>query len=296
MRRCPCSPGVGRHRGVLRATVAMGRARRLCPLSRRRGILFYLFAPKRCDALRRHWTAAWPAEEWRRLRRLRACYREAGVAFGVGLSPYALVPAFRRHARAPAREGRDPQPAGARSARHPLRRHAGRGSGSRPAPGRHRGAGVRDQQRGRRGPVPDLLLRRFPPLDAFSGPRPPEYLETLGTALPSAVHVFWTRPAGVLGHHRPAPPRRSARTPRAPGAALGQLPGQRRPSHEPASPPARLHGARGATGGAAPRARRQPDERGAALADPARDPPHALCRPAGLRTRAGLRPCARVPL
>ena len=60
------------------------------------GFDFYVFAPKRCDALRRRWDAPWPAGEWRRLAALRERCREAGLAFGVGLSPFALYRRFDR--------------------------------------------------------------------------------------------------------------------------------------------------------------------------------------------------------
>ena len=54
------------------------------------GFSFYIYAPKRCDDLRLHWTRPWPEADWNNLTQLRNSYAEAGVQFGVGLSPYAL--------------------------------------------------------------------------------------------------------------------------------------------------------------------------------------------------------------
>ena len=56
----------------------------------RNDFCFYIYAPKRCDDLRLKWTRTWPAHEWTELVRTRKCYAEAGIRFGVGLSPYAL--------------------------------------------------------------------------------------------------------------------------------------------------------------------------------------------------------------
>lgn len=52
------------------------------------GFDFYVYAPKSDDHLRKAWREDWPAAEWRALEELRARYRERGVAFGIGLTPY----------------------------------------------------------------------------------------------------------------------------------------------------------------------------------------------------------------
>lgn len=158
------------------------------------GFAFYIFAPKRCDALRRCWAGPWPAEEWRRLVALRKRYREAGIAFGVGLSPFAL---YRRYDR----DGE--------------RRLAERVETLNRLDLDLLGILFDDMPAG----VPDLAWRQCriveqvrtlsnakaialcptyysddPVLDAFSGPRPSGYLETLGAELAADVHVFWTGP------------------------------------------------------------------------------------------------------
>ena len=158
------------------------------------GFAFYFFAPKRCDALRRRWADPWPPEEWRRLVALRERYREVGVAFGVGLSPFALYRRFDAEAERALAERVET-----------LNRLdldlLGVLFDDMPAD------------------VPDLAWRQCriveqvrtlsnagaialcptyysdaPVLDAFSGPRPSRYLETLGAELAPNVHVFWTGP------------------------------------------------------------------------------------------------------
>src|SRR5262245_1699808 len=52
------------------------------------GFDFYLYAPKTDTRLRKAWREDWPEAERRALEALRAVYRERGVAFGVGLTPY----------------------------------------------------------------------------------------------------------------------------------------------------------------------------------------------------------------
>ena len=158
------------------------------------GFAFYFFAPKRCAALRRRWAEPWPAGEWRRLAALRGRYRDAGVGFGVGLSPYAL---YRRFDRAGERrlEERievlnrldldllgilfDDMPAGERDlARRQVR--------------------IVERVRAASNAEAIALCPTYysddTVLDAFSGPRPPDYLETLGAELAPEVHVFWTGP------------------------------------------------------------------------------------------------------
>ena len=158
------------------------------------GFSFYFFAPKRCDALRRRWAEPWPPEEWCRLMALRERYREAGVAFGVGLSPFALYRRFDAEAE---------------------RRLAERVETLNRLELDLLGVLFDDMPAG----VPDLAWRQCriveqvrtlsnagavalcptyysdaPILDAFSGPRPSRYLETLGAGLAPDVHVFWTGP------------------------------------------------------------------------------------------------------
>ena len=63
------------------------------------GYRFYLYAPKADPYLRRRWREEHPREEAGALARLSAQCREAGVRFGVGLSPYELYAGFDAEAR-----------------------------------------------------------------------------------------------------------------------------------------------------------------------------------------------------
>ncbi len=159
-----------------------------------RGFAFYFFAPKRCDALRRRWSEPWPAAEWRRLVALRGRYREAGVAFGVGLSPFALYRRFDAQAERSLAERIetlnrleldllgvlfDDMPAGEPDLASRQCRIVER---------------VRAASNAAAIALCPTYYSDDPVLDAFSGPRPPRYLETLGAELAPDVHVFWTGP------------------------------------------------------------------------------------------------------
>jgi len=52
------------------------------------GFSFYLYAPKYDLVLRKRWREDWSPEDWEALQGLRACYREAGVQFGIGFTPF----------------------------------------------------------------------------------------------------------------------------------------------------------------------------------------------------------------
>lgn len=56
----------------------------------RLGLNSCLYCPKSDPYLRRRWQEHWPARQWQQLQQLAAEYRNQGVFWGVGLSPYAL--------------------------------------------------------------------------------------------------------------------------------------------------------------------------------------------------------------
>lgn len=54
------------------------------------GLNTYLYCPKADPFLRKRWPEQWPEEQWRQLLQLSAVYRDRGIAWGVGLSPFEL--------------------------------------------------------------------------------------------------------------------------------------------------------------------------------------------------------------
>src|SRR4051812_37207312 len=63
------------------------------------GFGFYLYAPKADPFLRRRWREPYPAQDLAALGAFAAACGEAGVAFGVGLSPFELHFGFTPDAR-----------------------------------------------------------------------------------------------------------------------------------------------------------------------------------------------------
>jgi hypothetical protein len=61
------------------------------------GFNTYVYAPKNDVYLRKAWQTLHPEPEFQQLRALRDHYRKAGVAFGVGLSPFELYRDFSAH-------------------------------------------------------------------------------------------------------------------------------------------------------------------------------------------------------
>ncbi|MGK0291250.1 MAG: hyaluronoglucosaminidase [bacterium] len=51
---------------------------------------FYIYAPKDDSFLRRSWKEPWPEEQFQKIKELREAFREAGILFGIGLSPFEI--------------------------------------------------------------------------------------------------------------------------------------------------------------------------------------------------------------
>ena len=158
------------------------------------GYRFYLFAPKRCETLRRQWTAPWPVDEWQSLVRLRAHYCAHRVKFGVGLSPYALYRDFDRESQAQLVAKIewlnqldldllgiffDDMPAAVPRLAWWQAEIVAR---------------VREVSNATALMVCPTYYSDDPILDRVSGPRPDDYLQALGSRLDPDVHVFWTGP------------------------------------------------------------------------------------------------------
>lgn len=168
-----------------------------------RGYRFFLYAPKADALLRRRWQEPYPEDTVAELAAFAGACREAGMRFGVGLSPFEL--------------------------------HLHPDSGWREAMARKLGeldrVGIEDLAilfDDMRGDVPDLAERQAaivhfaaehtgasrvlccpsyysddPILDAAFGERPPFYLEQLGRLLDPAIAIMWTGEEVVSREHSP---------------------------------------------------------------------------------------------
>jgi hypothetical protein len=156
------------------------------------GLNTCLYCPKSDPYLRRQWQDDWPAAQWRQLSALSAAYRQRGVFWGVGLSPFAL---YRHYGSAQ---------------REQLRRKVGRlAELDAPLlailfddmPGDLDALASRQSEI-----VTDVTLwwpearvlvcptyYSFDPvLEKFFGSMPRDYWPALGRELPAGVDIFWT--------------------------------------------------------------------------------------------------------
>ena len=60
----------------------------------------FIYCPKADPYLRKRWMEDWPQAEWRQLQQLSQAYRQRGLNWGVGLSPYALYDNYGARERA----------------------------------------------------------------------------------------------------------------------------------------------------------------------------------------------------
>ena len=70
----------------------------------RAGLNTFIYCPKSDPYLRRRWQEPWPDPEWQRLVGLGEIYRNRGLFWGVGLSPFALYREYGTRQRAALRE------------------------------------------------------------------------------------------------------------------------------------------------------------------------------------------------
>jgi hypothetical protein len=164
------------------------------PFLREHGYRFYLYAPKGDAVLRKRWRERWSAAQRDALEALRARYRGAGVAFGVGLTPFGAQSAYDAAARRALEDkirefdaldldvlallfddvpGVPPDLAARQLAITHDALAATRARGFLMCP---------------------TYYADDPILDKTSGPRPERYLEELGAGLAPQVQIFWTGP------------------------------------------------------------------------------------------------------
>ncbi|MCG8518390.1 MAG: protein O-GlcNAcase [Pseudomonadales bacterium] len=156
------------------------------------GYQFYLYAPKADPYLRRHWQSPHPPEQAGALLAFADHCHGLGVRFGIGLSPFEIFNDFN----APAREAlarkltaldalgiddlailfddmHSQTPQLAKVQAEIVHWVAERSSAERLL-------------------VCPTYYSDDPVLDRVFGPRPPDYLETLGQVLDASIEVFWT--------------------------------------------------------------------------------------------------------
>lgn len=152
-----------------------------------------IHCPKSDPYLRRRWQEDWPPQRWRELRELAATYRSFGVAWGVGLSPFALYLAYG--------------PAEREQLRRKIMRLAELDApllavlfddmpGDADALASRQAAIVADIVDWTGGQQRLLVCPTYysfdPVLERYFGRRPADYWEQLGKELPNHVGVFWT--------------------------------------------------------------------------------------------------------
>jgi hypothetical protein len=154
----------------------------------------YLYAPKADAHLRRRWAEPWPAAEAASLAQLSRHCRDAGLAFGLGLSPFRLYADYGRAARR-ALQARIHQldDLGATFLAVLFDDMPG-DSGELAARQAEIVADVAAWSGAERLLVCPTYYSDDPVLDRVFGQRPAGYREVLGAALPPRVDIFWTGP------------------------------------------------------------------------------------------------------
>ena len=162
------------------------------PFLRARGYEFYIYAPKSERHLRRQWRAPLPAAALARLAALAAGYRQCGVKFGIGLTPFELHQDYSDAAR--------------RDLRNKVRQLDAIGvdilcvlfddmHGAMPQLAQLQARALMDVAGWTAAPSLFLCPTYYsddPVLERVFGPAPERYLEQLGAALDPAVEVFWS--------------------------------------------------------------------------------------------------------
>jgi hyaluronoglucosaminidase len=153
---------------------------------------YYIYAPKADRYLRRKWAEPWPAEDYAHLQQLGRMYRQAQVAWGLGITPFEIHHNFNDQTKAQL-------DAKIRSINHlqpdilAILFDDMRGDDANiakiQAEVTHR---IMAQSTASCFMMCPTYYSTDPVLDKVFGTRPPNYLETLGKLLDSAVHIFWT--------------------------------------------------------------------------------------------------------
>jgi hyaluronoglucosaminidase len=153
---------------------------------------FYLYAPKADAFLRKRWREPYPLADAERLQVFAGQCADAGVRFGVGLSPFEVYRDFDTAAKAALAERLKLLDAvGAKDLGLLFDDMRGDQPGLAEAQARITGW-VADHTSASRVILCPTYYSDDPVLDRVFGARPPGYLEDLGAALDPAIEVFWT--------------------------------------------------------------------------------------------------------
>ncbi|MEH6636452.1 MAG: beta-N-acetylglucosaminidase domain-containing protein [Halioglobus sp.] len=156
------------------------------------GLNTCLYSPKSDPFLRKRWQDHWPPEQWQQLLRLSGIYRERGIHWGVGLSPFELY----RHYGQKERENLKRKIAVLAQLEAPLLAILFDDMpGDLDALASRQAEIVADVHHW----APDVRLLVCPTyysfdpvLEKFFGQMPHDYWPRLGSELPSSVDIFWT--------------------------------------------------------------------------------------------------------
>jgi hypothetical protein len=156
------------------------------------GLNAYVYCPKGDPYLRKRWQDSWPVDEQRELAQLARVYRDEGLSWGVGLSPYALYRDYSNTAR--------------RRLRDKVLRLDDLGGNLLALLFDDMPGDVADLASRQAEIVRDVLewtcaeslivcptyYSHDPVLEQYFGARPERYWEQLGEELPGEIQVFWT--------------------------------------------------------------------------------------------------------
>jgi hyaluronoglucosaminidase len=153
---------------------------------------YYIYAPKADRYLRRLWSEPWPIADYNALQQLSDTYQQAGVAWGLGLTPFEIHHDFGDHTKvlldAKIQLINKLQPDILAILFDDMR-----GDFDRIAQIQ---ADVTHRIMAKSNASTLIMCPTYyssdPVLDKVFGDRPPNYLETLGQLLDPAVQVFWT--------------------------------------------------------------------------------------------------------
>jgi hyaluronoglucosaminidase len=153
---------------------------------------YYIYAPKADRYLRRLWAEPWPVKEYQNLQQLGQAYRQAQVAWGIGITPFEIHRNFNDDTitalDAKIQSINTLQPNILAILFDDMRGDFDRIAQIQ-ADVTHR---IMEQSTASSFIMCPTYYSSDPVLDRVFGDRPPNYLETLGQLLDPAVQIFWT--------------------------------------------------------------------------------------------------------